>query len=781
MPGAMERASPHRFHASNRRKSSAVVAPIPAIDTLGWKCPAAQALRSGGPAADICVHWAEKTCTLAEQHVQEAFSKMKDRLISIAHRPPSGSIPMVLALAGSDTEDHEATMRLAEVLFRETISTASTARIHPSELRSLTYANRKIMEKLRNPDSTSTSSNADASSQEDPDVEEEDEEPNEEFPSFNFSEALQRGKDGRIPLTVLLFQGMDAAPKDVLRQVLCFWHAQCLENGAPLLIFLGLKQLPPSRQFLFDLEEDEQLPFVHVDTVQLLDSTKVCEQLLDCLIEDCSCPLTMCPDILKRLREIYCFQRQSVSHILQALFLLFDDAMAESAISGFGAPLLWLCNDGNDAPPGMVRTHFQNEFRRRAKAMCSQEVAKQFQHLWPDEGRSSAPLRMADAAAEAMEWRCSLVASLPLYEVLMNGAWSTAKFYERLRRIHPFLEVVWPVPASEEVKQRKGLDDHFRAMQDLLDCLQVKHLQRLLYAIRQVSPSCVSKALAQELQALLKQADDLGDAASEKGTDERQTLKQLRLSFRSWVEKVRSQYWQPLRGRARDVFLAKGSLNCSKDSLDMAEKSLSTKFEVRLQHLAASVPIENAETDRTRLYQILECTSGRQVKVAELWYTFTQLVSDFGAEVMKAPKSKGGEKEKELQGLKKRFQIAALALHHVGLFAPAAGSAQKGLSGWRLKKRFFGRVWLRDPQEELRRAQDVTLEKLCKAPEAMKLISPKRIREKSAPPPQLAVPEPLAPGNEALKRLPHGRRYADKNDDLYTPQKKRKKEKIYFG
>lgn len=317
-------------------------------------------------------------------------------------------------------------------------------------------------------------------------------------------------------------------------------------------------------------------------------------------------------------------------------------------------------------------------------------------------------------------------------------------------------------------------------MQDLLDCLQVKHLQRLLHAIRQVSPSCVSKALAQELQALLKQADDLGDA-SEKGTDERQTLKQLRLSFRSWVEKVRSQYWQPLRGRARDVFLAKGSLNCSKDSLDMAEKSLSTKFEVRLQHLAASVPIENAETDRTRLYQILECTSGRQVKVAELWYTFTQLVSDFGAEVMKAPKSKGGEKEKELQGLKKRFQIAALALHHVGLFAPAAGSAQKGLSGWRLKKRFFGRVWLRDPQEELRRAQDVTPEKLCKAPEAMKLISPKRIREKSAPPPQLAVPEPLAPGNEALKRLPHGRRYADKNDDLYTPQKKRKKEKIYFG
>jgi hypothetical protein len=34
---------------------------------------------------------------------------------------------------------------------------------------------------------------------------------------------------------------------------------------------------------------------------------------------------------------------------------------------------------------------------------------------------------MADAAAEAMEWRCSLVASLPLYEVekLANEKWRT--------------------------------------------------------------------------------------------------------------------------------------------------------------------------------------------------------------------------------------------------------------------------------------------------------------------------------------------------------------------
>ena len=58
---------------------------------------------------------------------------------------------------------------------------------------------------------------------------------------------------------------------------------------------------------------------------------------------------------------------------------------------------------------------------------------------------------------------------------------------------------------------------------------------------------------------------------------------------------------KPLVGRARDVFLARGSLNCSKEhrdlaffgskwsvtvrwqeSLDMAEKNLTSKFEVLL-------------------------------------------------------------------------------------------------------------------------------------------------------------------------------------------------------
>lgn len=236
MTNAMERTSPYRFHLSSRRTSCA--APVLVTDHLGWKCPAAESLCLGGPAAHVCRHWAEKTCTLAEQYVRKAFPT--EERLSIAKRPPSGSIPLLMALAGSDTEDHVATMRLAEALFREKIPGVSTALIHSGELRSLAYANRKIMEKLRNAASASdckADSQVDADDLNDPDFE--DEEPEELPIPSSFLEL--RGKDGAgcIPLTVLLFEGVDAAPKDVLRQVLCFWHAQCLEDGAPLLIFFG--------------------------------------------------------------------------------------------------------------------------------------------------------------------------------------------------------------------------------------------------------------------------------------------------------------------------------------------------------------------------------------------------------------------------------------------------------------------------------------------------------------------------------------------------------------
>ena len=198
-----------RFHLADRKQQPR--AGGQALEGLGWRCPAAEALCLEGAAAGVCRYWARRTCDVAERHVRAAFQ------VDLA---PRRSVPLFLALAGCDAEDHEATMGLVEVVLRERLPQAQTALVAPEELRSLYYANRQILRKLRR------------EPKEVEEVEEVEEEADEE-PCFNFSSP----KEG-VP-TVLIFQGVDAAPKDVLRQVLSFWHASCMEIGVPLLIFFG--------------------------------------------------------------------------------------------------------------------------------------------------------------------------------------------------------------------------------------------------------------------------------------------------------------------------------------------------------------------------------------------------------------------------------------------------------------------------------------------------------------------------------------------------------------
>ena len=191
-----------RFHLADRKQRPAFAGP--ALQGLGWSCPAAEALCLEGPAAGVCRYWARRTCDVAERHVRSAFQ---------VDLRPRRSVPLVLALAGCDAEDHEATMRLVEAMLLE--RHAQTALLVPEELRSLCYANRQILRKLRK------------EPQELEEVEEEDEEACFNLPSV---------KEGPM---VLIFQAVDAAPKDVLKQVLSFWHASSMEMGVPLLIFFG--------------------------------------------------------------------------------------------------------------------------------------------------------------------------------------------------------------------------------------------------------------------------------------------------------------------------------------------------------------------------------------------------------------------------------------------------------------------------------------------------------------------------------------------------------------
>ncbi|CAJ1392122.1 unnamed protein product [Effrenium voratum] len=729
-----DRGSAYRFHLSKNRQHNPAV-PSKELQELRWSCASARPSNDSGA---VATHWARQTCELAERYVREAFRQVKQLVPSRCSR----SVPLVLGVTGPDAEDHQATMKLTEELFREEMPQVSSALISPSDLRSLPFANRKIYEKLSRLEPVQM------------EPEEGEEEEVAEMPSLSKPSGS---------VTVLIFQGADAAPKDVLREVLCFWHASCAATGTPLLVLLGLKQLPSSRQSLFD-EDDEQLPFVHAGSVTLFNSLKVCEQMTDFLIEDCSCPVALCPDVMKRLREIYIFQQQSASHFLRVLSLLSDEALVGS-MGWLHKPLgiSSLAQREQDA----VHEQLQAEFCRRAQALTRINV----QRMAKDRKEANVlPLELAEAAAEAIAWRSVLVASLPLFEVLTIGAWSAAKHCDRLTRLCNFLKVIWPRPEGQEAKQERELSKYISNLQETLHLLPISQLQKLLTEAATVAPRCVSVALEQELQELQRQAAQCDDSArSKKGLD------RLRDAFRNWVGQVMAQYWRVLGSPAtREMFL---SLCCSKESLAAAEKHLASDFEGKLQHLGfLSGPAEPL-ADAARLFQFLECCSGRQTKVSELWLTFGQMGSSFTPEELtQASKSRGrpSEKEKGLQALKLRFQKALLSLHHLGLFAPAPGGSQKGLSGWRLRKRAFGRAWLRDPPTEERQfPAPRTPPHVEKDPPP---TPPPRDREVEGP------VEPLEPGNRFLKRLPFPRRVESPyREDEYRVEKKRKSERIFFG
>lgn len=170
------------------------------------------------------------------------------------------------------------------------------------------------------------------------------------------------------------------------------------------------------------------------------------------------------------------------------------------------------------------------------------------------------------------------------------------------------------------------------------------------------------------------------------------TLKELRSGLFDWIEKVRSEYWQPLSGRSRHLFVMPGGFSCGKEVMDSVERCLGMTGEVQLSQLAAA---DGAFLDASVLFRLLECHSGKHMKVADLWYAFGQFVTptSVGAEGDSSTSRQKELKQTE-EEVKRRFKQGLLTLHQVGIFAPAAGAASQGMSGWRLRKRRMGRFWL---------------------------------------------------------------------------------------
>lgn len=115
--------------------------------------------------------------------------------------------------------------------------------------------------------------------------------------------------------------------------------------------------------------------------------------------------------------------------------------------------------------------------------------------------------------------------------------------------------------------------------------------------------------------------------------------------------------------------------------------------------------------DAAMLYRIIEAHSGRIMEVSALWEVFFHNLS--GSENVETPSST------VVCPLRLRFGHALLYLQNFGLFVPCGGGSQKGsqtVEGWRLRKRLWGRAWLRtvkkdyDPAAGIADAVDGTMD-----------------------------------------------------------------------
>lgn len=621
---------------------------------------------------------------LATRHVRAAFGRLAARLHEAAARGPDGDLRAVLALAGADAADHEATMRLMQHLVREQVPAAHIARVGPEDFRTTSAATRRVSEQLMQGGAARAGAVAAAVIEGgEPEVEDAEWWPEDrELHTSRMSDggALdfvdwhhERGLAGP---AVLLVERVEAVPKDGLRHVLGCFGSACCDSGIPFIVVLGLQQPPQSRHEL--LEGEPLLPLRIVDALCAFEAGTVCAQLLERLAEDPG-TLPLAPASLFWLRNQFQYVRRSFSATLRALALLCEGQVSRG-------PLAALCSgplDGGTqaAPTCLLLTR------------CDAELVRSLRVVWPamseahDDNaaflEAARPLA-SKAAAEVIAWRGRLCSSLGVWDALLCAAEPLARHEVRLRRLCRLLSALWPTRATDAAESQELEDAGHRSAAELLQrCLQqllpmdnegialeLTALQALQQVLRAAGRS-LDESLQRELEAL-------GDPAMRQ--------EELRKGIRRWLERVRDECWQPLRGTARAVLLE--GIACQGSLVTLVERQLSgtsgSTAEALLVPLSTGrrTPGSDVPGDVTLLWRLLQGCNGRRVDIAALWRAFC----DHSKAVV------GEEGGPAGAARRRRFGLALAALHALGLHAPRAGGGAGG-GGWRLHKRHFGRIW----------------------------------------------------------------------------------------
>jgi len=646
---------------------------------------------------------AQKTERIVSHHVRKAFENLRGHMRMLGVLQPNGEanqvqylaradITAILALAGSDAADHVATMKQVEQLIRVERPDANVALVSPEDFRNLAWVTRCICDQVMSSGNKYEESGAD---DDDDEGETEDLDGNEHagarkvYPRASVYDFIdQYQQEQRSGPLVLCIQQADGVPKDQLRDMLSCWGTACSDASIPVMVIFGLHHLPQSR---FDLLEGEPLVTLSVvNSLCLFNAREVSAEIIEYLAEDDTCPLVLSPDLLTWLRHQFMNVRFSVSYILKVIALLCHQLEMHS-------PLSTLCLVQEEVATGTSsmssRSSRRLEQAFKTRLGQSPNLVEHLKPLWPEECsimseqdtevlKDCVCEQGAKVAAQALQWRRRLCASLKVWDELLCAVQPITRHEARLRRLVLFLEPVWPKPASTD------------AVEILVQQQQDNVKRRLAALLQPFSEKAGPLAMSREDMNKLVVAVTAAAAGLERGFQmELQDLQQKSLSdaalasgLRNWFTKLQGQHWHPMPIAAQKLFLA--GFACpsaaAKKVLQQLGNTHSYVADTTLVPLAegmASGPLK----DMTLLYRIFECVPSRSMDIADLWKAFSTKV---GAS------SSGGA---DTSAITTRFVQALLALHQMGLHKPyvISGKSDKKFGGWRTRKCFAGRVWLK--------------------------------------------------------------------------------------
>jgi len=252
-------------------------------------------------------HWATCAQDIASRHVRNKFNTHLGPLLlraaaaSGAGRRSGGELETVLALAGSDCADHEATASLMQSLVVAEMPASRIARVTSEDFSSLPVVSRCIASQLLCRSQVAHGRP-------------------EEAGAMDFVDAYKQESPSSQGLVVLIIERADAVPKDILRSALNSWGCACCDHSVPMMVIMTLQYPPQSRQEL--LEGDTLVPLRFMDAISLFDARTVCSELLECLMEDPQSPLPLAPQLFAWLWDLFTQKCPSVDHTLKALALL---------------------------------------------------------------------------------------------------------------------------------------------------------------------------------------------------------------------------------------------------------------------------------------------------------------------------------------------------------------------------------------------------------------------------------------------------------------------------